>query len=282
MPVNKARRTGCLTRRELVILRLLPAHATYGDIADQLFVSVNTVKTHVERIYAKLHVHSRGTAIARASELGLLDPTQYPSADEGLDLNDILARDPIWSRAVDGAARARERACGRLCHRLQQAPTMQAIGDVVAHDLAALVSVEYSCMAVVFGDVMRVTHNPNVGEEIAARYATVPVDGSTPLGLAVCTGEPVFASVYEVRPGFHRVVEDCLEAGFIGVIAVPVDGYGALGIGWSPERIMNPAPTMSTLAEVASAASAALERTRHDGPAMWCQPATKSALQSVS
>jgi DNA-binding CsgD family transcriptional regulator len=279
---SKGGRTVCLTRQELVILRLLPAHATYADIAEQLFVSLNTVKTHVARIYMKLDVTSRTTAIARASELGLLYATQHPSADEWLDLNHILAGDPIWARAAEGAERARARAFARLCDRLQHAPTNQAIGDVIAHDLAALVSVEYSCMALVSGDVMHITHHPYVGAEIAARYATVPVDHSTPLGVAACTGNPVFASVYEVRPGFHQVVEDFLAAGFIGVIAVPVAGYGALGIGWSPERSMNPARTMSILAEVATAAKGALERTPRDGPTISDQRAHASALQSVS
>lgn len=282
MPVNRYGRAGCLTERELTLLRLLPVHATYAEIADELFVSVNTVKTHVERIYTKLRVHSRGAAVGRARELGLLDATEHPSAEEWLDLSEMLARDPIWSRAVAGTDRARERALGRLCDRLQQAPTVEAIGDVVAHDLAALVSVEYSCLAVVSGDVMRVTHHPYVSEEIAARYATVPVDRSTPLGLAACTGTPVVASVYEVRPGFHRVVEDCLAAGFIGMIAVPVDGYGALGIGWSPERSINPARTMSTLGEVAIAAKAALGPMRHDGSTISHQRPTPRALQSVS
>ena len=42
------------------------------DIGRELYVSVNTVKTHVRRIYAKLGVSSRVEAVARAHELGVL------------------------------------------------------------------------------------------------------------------------------------------------------------------------------------------------------------------
>jgi LuxR family transcriptional regulator, maltose regulon positive regulatory protein len=45
------------------------------EIADQLFVSVNTVSTHKHRLFAKLGVHSRHEAVERARALGLLAPS---------------------------------------------------------------------------------------------------------------------------------------------------------------------------------------------------------------
>jgi LuxR family maltose regulon positive regulatory protein len=60
-----------LTPAELRILRLLPT-STYLQIADTLYVSRNTVKTHLRSIYQKLCVESRSQAIERAVELRLL------------------------------------------------------------------------------------------------------------------------------------------------------------------------------------------------------------------
>ena len=60
-----------LTAAELRILKLLPT-STYLQIADTLYVSRNTVKTHLRSIYQKLCVESRSQAIERAVELRLL------------------------------------------------------------------------------------------------------------------------------------------------------------------------------------------------------------------
>jgi LuxR family transcriptional regulator, maltose regulon positive regulatory protein len=62
-----------LTAKELTVLALLPSHATYRAIGAQLYVSVNTVKTHVASIYRKLGVSSRAEAVEVARRWGLLD-----------------------------------------------------------------------------------------------------------------------------------------------------------------------------------------------------------------
>lgn len=69
-----------LTERELEILAYLPDHATTGEIAERCYVSVNTLKTHMAHIYRKLGVSGRSAAIARARELGLLDPVSRAEA----------------------------------------------------------------------------------------------------------------------------------------------------------------------------------------------------------
>jgi LuxR family maltose regulon positive regulatory protein len=61
-----------LTQRELALLRLLPGRMSQREIAESLFVSPNTVKTHLRGIYRKLDAVSREEAVERARELGLL------------------------------------------------------------------------------------------------------------------------------------------------------------------------------------------------------------------
>ncbi len=61
-----------LSERELLVLRYLPSRMTHAEIAAQLFVSVNTVKTQVRSIYTKLGARGRKDAIDRAEELGLV------------------------------------------------------------------------------------------------------------------------------------------------------------------------------------------------------------------
>jgi LuxR family maltose regulon positive regulatory protein len=61
-----------LTERELEILRLLNSHLSTPEIAELLAVSVNTVRTHIKSIYAKLGVHSRTAAIDVSKKLKLL------------------------------------------------------------------------------------------------------------------------------------------------------------------------------------------------------------------
>lgn len=61
-----------LSERELDVLRLLGTELSGPDIARELVVSLNTVRTHTKSIYAKLGVNSRRAAVRRAAELGLL------------------------------------------------------------------------------------------------------------------------------------------------------------------------------------------------------------------
>lgn len=61
-----------LSARELQVVRLLAGDATQQDIARQLFVSPNTLKTHIRAIYRKLGVNSRRSAVLRAGQEGWL------------------------------------------------------------------------------------------------------------------------------------------------------------------------------------------------------------------
>ena len=57
---------------ELRVLRYLPTNLTRPDIAQELYVSVNTVNTHIRHIYSKLGARDRSSAVQRARELRLL------------------------------------------------------------------------------------------------------------------------------------------------------------------------------------------------------------------
>jgi LuxR family maltose regulon positive regulatory protein len=61
-----------LSDRELKVLRLLSGGGSEREIAQELFVSFNTVHTHVKSIYRKLGVSSRADALAQAREHQLI------------------------------------------------------------------------------------------------------------------------------------------------------------------------------------------------------------------
>jgi LuxR family transcriptional regulator, maltose regulon positive regulatory protein len=64
-----------LSDSEIRVLRYLPTNLSTREIANELYVSPNTVKTHMHRLYAKLGTHLRGEAVTRARALGLLAPS---------------------------------------------------------------------------------------------------------------------------------------------------------------------------------------------------------------
>lgn len=63
-----------LTTAELRVLLFLPTHLSYPDVASQLNVSANTVKTHARAVYRKLGASSRAEAVVCAREAGLIGP----------------------------------------------------------------------------------------------------------------------------------------------------------------------------------------------------------------
>jgi LuxR family maltose regulon positive regulatory protein len=71
-PVPEAGAFWELSERELTVLRLLASKLSQREIAGELYVSFNTLKTHTRAIFRKLGAASRAEAVARARELGLL------------------------------------------------------------------------------------------------------------------------------------------------------------------------------------------------------------------
>lgn len=64
-----------LTSGELRVLRFLPSNLSAAEIGAELYLSLNTIRTHLRHIYAKFGAHTRTEAVDRARELGLLVPT---------------------------------------------------------------------------------------------------------------------------------------------------------------------------------------------------------------
>ena len=88
-----------LSPSELRVLRFLPTNLTRPEIARELYVSVNTVNTHIRNIYSKLGARDRSSAVRRARELRLLATGR--------------------SRTPPNSARARPRTITRFrCRRL--------------------------------------------------------------------------------------------------------------------------------------------------------------------
>lgn len=61
-----------LSTRELDTLKLIAEDLSNQEIADKLFISLNTVKTHLKNIFIKLDVNNRSSALAKAKKMGLL------------------------------------------------------------------------------------------------------------------------------------------------------------------------------------------------------------------
>lgn len=61
------------TNREYEILQLIAVGHSNADIADQLFLSISTVKTHVSNLYVKMDVKRRGQAIDKAKRLRIVE-----------------------------------------------------------------------------------------------------------------------------------------------------------------------------------------------------------------
>jgi LuxR family maltose regulon positive regulatory protein len=68
-----------LSEAERRILRYLPTNLSVREIADQTYLSANTVKTHMRHLFGKLDVHRRSDAVDRARDLGLIAPSALRS-----------------------------------------------------------------------------------------------------------------------------------------------------------------------------------------------------------
>jgi LuxR family maltose regulon positive regulatory protein len=71
-----------LTTAELRVLRFLPSHLSFREIAERLHVSANTVKTQAHAVYRKLDASSRSEAVTCARTIGLLDAGRSPGSGD--------------------------------------------------------------------------------------------------------------------------------------------------------------------------------------------------------
>jgi LuxR family transcriptional regulator, maltose regulon positive regulatory protein len=73
----RGNRSLVLTHGEIRVLHYLPTNLSAREIAGELYVSVNTVKTHQRHLYQKLGARSRSQAVERARAFGLLAPSPH-------------------------------------------------------------------------------------------------------------------------------------------------------------------------------------------------------------
>ena len=85
-PENGGSAIATLTAREHEVLVLLADGRRQSEIADELFITPKTVATHIQRVLAKLGVHSRAQAVALAHRHGLVDDFEAHALAPSLDL----------------------------------------------------------------------------------------------------------------------------------------------------------------------------------------------------
>jgi DNA-binding CsgD family transcriptional regulator len=96
-----------LSRAETRVLRYLPTGLSVAEIAGQLYLSKNTVRTHMRHVYAKLDAHRRQEAVERARALGLLaSSTRQPCLGAARGPAPCGARLPRYGRARHGSSTA--------------------------------------------------------------------------------------------------------------------------------------------------------------------------------
>ena len=71
-----------ISKREYEVLELLAAGHSNQEIADKLFISLNTIKTHSSNLYSKLGVKRRTQAIEKARNLGILQLVRKDESEE--------------------------------------------------------------------------------------------------------------------------------------------------------------------------------------------------------
>jgi LuxR family maltose regulon positive regulatory protein len=95
-----------LTERELAVVRLLPTQLSTREIGRELYVSVATIRSHVQAIYRKLEVTTRAEAIAHARELGLITRSTPPTGSHRTQAPSSLHRRAgRWLMAQQPSAR---------------------------------------------------------------------------------------------------------------------------------------------------------------------------------
>ncbi len=91
-PDQRQQKTAGITERELEVLALVAGGFSNREIAAQLFVSENTIKTHCARVFDKLGASRRTQAVQRGKELGLLPEVVTQKAEIGVPVCEITQK----------------------------------------------------------------------------------------------------------------------------------------------------------------------------------------------
>src|SRR5262249_51345660 len=119
-----------LTAAELRVLPLLPTHLQHSEIAAELFLSPLTIKTHTKSIYRKLGASSRGPAVARAPELGLLEGGERDGPQPSARCNGARRADVYMGQTI----------------RSQEAPWLHR-AERISANLSCIIRMDESCSA---------------------------------------------------------------------------------------------------------------------------------------
>lgn len=163
------------------------------------------------------------------------------------------------------AARAQTDALRRLASALAGASTVDEVAAAVADTLAPTLGAAFSNVAVLTPDgcELRLFQPTAMNDSVAARWVSVPIDDSTPLGRAVSTGTAVHCADPDVlETQFPSGAADAARIGIQALAAFPLSEPGretraAIGLGWG-----SPTPPIRELVSrpVLALCGAALER----------------------
>jgi DNA-binding CsgD family transcriptional regulator len=121
-----------LSDAELRVLGYLPSNLRSSEIAAELFVSSNTVRTHLRHIYAKLDAHTRTEAVARARRLGCSRPGASPATRTPNHAERVMTSRPTVTEAHQrqrNDADRQIRRFGKEIRRVRQERARQDQGD---------------------------------------------------------------------------------------------------------------------------------------------------------
>jgi PAS domain S-box-containing protein len=159
-----------LTERESAVLRLLASRRSYDEIAQALFVSVNTVKTHVSHVYAKLGANSRNEAVDKAGAIGLLSGRSAQAAAPALGASE---------ESVDFGRIA------LVAEALTAAQDADEILDIIVMQGLAGLSANRALVAVLADDMLVAVASYGYTAESIGRFLPARLDSNLPLSVAV-------------------------------------------------------------------------------------------------
>ena len=84
-----------LTDRETEVLTLLATGMSNAEIGDELFISINTVKSHLKNVYGKLGVDNRTRALSTALELGVIPADHAAERRSGGQTRPLAGEDDL-------------------------------------------------------------------------------------------------------------------------------------------------------------------------------------------
>jgi DNA-binding CsgD family transcriptional regulator/GGDEF domain-containing protein len=221
-----------LTERERAVMRLLATRRSYKEIARTLYVSLNTVKTHVSHVYSKLGVSSRKEAVARAKAAGLVtaEPPVLLAAPADDATIDLLHEEPP-------ASHHHEVDFGRIAlvvQALTSAVDADEMLDIVVMQGLAGLDADAALVAFIAGDVLVPVAAYGYTDESVAAFFPAPLRAELPITIAAREKTSVWISDRdEMARRFPAVLTSPLVQSNAW-IAVPLvaegRAFGALGV----------------------------------------------------